>query len=382
MSLPPVIEIVPLDHPVKARIAVPGSKSITNRALILAALAEGQMVLAGALWSEDTQVMVAALQTLGFKLSVEPDPVEACNRTIVIQGENGKIPRAGTRERPLEIFVGNAGTAARFLAAMVCLGEGSYRLSGVDRMNERPQGALFNALRELEYEIVSEGNTLPAVIHGSGARAGKCRVSIEQSSQFASGLILSAAQGGWAVQIDGENSEESPYVMMTWELAKAFPRKGGVFDVDPDASSASYFWAADWLLSHPPNIAEASSSSGIQLASHHAFTEGWQVDSRFQEVVRSWPQPLSRATHLGDSIMTAIVLAPFRGGTFTELGRLRVQECARVLALQTDLSKCGALVRSAGSFTKEPTVLLRVPMSASIPISPIPKPTSAISLPT
>jgi 3-phosphoshikimate 1-carboxyvinyltransferase len=358
MSLPPVIEIVPLDHPVRARIAVPGSKSITNRALILAALSEGETTLDGALWSEDTQVMVEALQKLGFKLSVAPDPVEACNRTIVIQGEGGKIPLTGTRDRPLDLFVGNAGTAARFLAALACLGKGTYRLSGVARMHERPQAPLLNALRELGYEIDSQENTLPAVIHGSGPRAGKCHVSIEQSSQFASGLILSAERGGWNVQINGENSEESPYVMMTWELAKVFPRKGGVFDIDPDASSASYFWAADWLVSHPPDPPTSGSESEIRLASHHTFTEGWQVDSRFEEFVHTWPQPLSRATHLGDSIMTAIVLAPFRGGTFTDLGRLRVQECERVSALRTELTRCGGRVTEQGdTLTIEPSSL-------------------------
>ena len=149
MSLPDLIEIVPLDKPVRAEITVPGSKSITNRALILAALADGETTLQGALWSEDTQVMVECLQELGFMVNVAPDPHEACNRTITVYGAGGKFQRGGTLEQPLELFVGNAGTAARFLAAMVCLGEGVYRLHGVPRMHERPQAALFHALREL-----------------------------------------------------------------------------------------------------------------------------------------------------------------------------------------------------------------------------------------
>src|SRR5712672_1053586 len=116
MSLPDLIEIVPLDKPVRAEITVPGSKSITNRALILAALADGETTLEGALWSEDTQVMVDCLQKLGFTVKVEADPDECCNRTITVQGLAGKIPRAGAETKPLELFVGNAGTAARFLA--------------------------------------------------------------------------------------------------------------------------------------------------------------------------------------------------------------------------------------------------------------------------
>src|ERR1041385_5856134 len=121
MALPDLIEIVPLDKPVRAAVTVPGSKSITNRALILAALAEGEVTLAGALWSEDTQIMVECLQELGFMVNVEPDPDEACNRTITVYGKGGEIPNGGTVENPLELFVGNAGTAARFLSAMVCL---------------------------------------------------------------------------------------------------------------------------------------------------------------------------------------------------------------------------------------------------------------------
>src|SRR6266446_2658024 len=166
MPLPDVIEIMPLDKPVHAEITVPGSKSITNRALILAALADGETKLQGALWSEDTQVMVEALWKLGFEVKVEMDPAEFCNRTIVVKGLGGKIPNAGTTEKPLELFVGNAGTAARFLSALVCLGDGVYRLSGVPRMHERPQAALFKALRELGYRVDSANDKLPAIIFG------------------------------------------------------------------------------------------------------------------------------------------------------------------------------------------------------------------------
>src|SRR6185295_16198385 len=124
MPLPDLIEIVPLDRPVHAEITVPGSKSITNRALILAALANGETTLQGALWSEDTQVMTDCLQKLGFRVEVRPDPAEFCNRTITVIGLGGQIPNAGTVGQPLELFVGNAGTAARFLSAFVGLVRG------------------------------------------------------------------------------------------------------------------------------------------------------------------------------------------------------------------------------------------------------------------
>src|ERR1044071_4139081 len=139
MSLPDLIEIVPLEKPIRAEITVPGSKSITNRALILAALAKGKTTLRGALWSEDTQVMVQCLERLGFEVRVESDPDEACNRTITVTGLGGSVPNQGTASKPIDLFVGNAGTAARFLAAFVCLGHGICRLAGVPRMHDRPQ---------------------------------------------------------------------------------------------------------------------------------------------------------------------------------------------------------------------------------------------------
>ena len=391
VPLPDLIEIVPLDKPVRAELTVPGSKSITNRALVLAALAEGETTLKGALWSEDTQVMVECLQDLGFMVNVTPDPDETCNRTITVYGLAGKVPRGGTEAQPLELFVGNAGTAARFLAAMVCLGEGVYRLHGVPRMHERPQAALFQALRELGHRIDSENDKLPALVHGGGARPGaKCRVSIEESSQFASALLMGAKAGVWEVLVTGDNAEESPYVTMTTELIKAFPKMGGCFQIEPDASSGSYFWAAaTWTWSEPKRDEKDGEIVyySIPLVTVQRWpSSGWQVDAKFLtwlmefEMNSTWsghypPKFMvekygpdwrdkeatlradgyerfvtSRRTDLGDSIMTAIVLSPFAilSAKFTDLGRLRVQECERVVALRTELTRCGAKVIETG----------------------------------
>jgi 3-phosphoshikimate 1-carboxyvinyltransferase len=367
MSLPDLIEIVPLENPVRAEVTVPGSKSITNRALILAALAKGETVLRGALWSEDTQVMVECLTCLGFGVEVSADPDERCNRTIQVRGLGGEIRAGGNSGQPLELFVGNAGTAARFLAALVCLGHGVYRLHGVPRMHERPQAALFSALREMGYRIDSPNDKLPALIYGAGPRPGQCHVSIEESSQFASGLLLGAKAGGWKIEIRGENAEESPYVAMTAKLVKAFPKGGGTFQIEPDASSGSYFWAAGWLnplsqlkrmgrqetLPAPDGLAAAKRKlvkKEMPSCSVSKWPKSdWQIDSRFP---RFWPLPprLSRQSQLGDSIMTAIILAPFAPQPirFTDLGRLRVQECERVLALRTELTRCGAEVFEQG----------------------------------
>jgi 3-phosphoshikimate 1-carboxyvinyltransferase len=418
MALPDLIEIVPLDKPVRAEITVPGSKSITNRALILAALADGEVTLEGALWSEDTQIMVECMQELGFMVNVAPDPNEACNRTITVYGQGGKIPGGGTIENPLELFVGNAGTAARFLAALVCLGKGVYRLHGAPRMHERPQAALFKALRALGYRVDAPNDKLPATIFGGGSRSrgdethsskesqrlltssptSKVKVSIEESSQFASALLLCAKTGSWEIKVVGENAEESPYVAMTTKMIETFPKSGGKFQIEPDASSGSYFWAAGKIGPESPESLEYSPRFGIDVQTKYFSNviiarwpnSDWQVDERFpgfldmgpmahgvpdfrkkwediakkgkaeieksvHDFINSSKGKISRRHDLGDSIMTAIVIAPLAPWAFqneftkfTDLGRLRVQECERVVALRTELTKCGAKVVEEG----------------------------------
>ena len=349
MSLPNLIEIVPPAHPAPVLVTVPGSKSITNRALVLAALAEGRTTLPGALWSEDTEIMVDALRALGFDVVVDADAGEEGNRTISVAGLGGRIPNAGMPGQPLEIYVGNAGTVARFLMAMLCLGDGVYRLHGTPRMHQRPQRALVHALSQLGYRISANDGCLPALVSGeSRSMKRACSVSIDESSQFASALLLSAGAGGWDVKVVGEDAEESAYVAMTSKLIEVFPRQGGEFRIEPDCSSASYFLAAGALLPE----------TKLQVA---AWPEsGWQVDARFVEFLRRFkeadrqddsPYPaLSRMRDLGDSIMTAIVMAPLlpRPSRFVDLGRLRIQESERVEALHLELSKCGAKVVEAG----------------------------------
>jgi len=377
VSLPDLIEIVPLTRPAPARITVPGSKSITNRALILAALAEGEIALEGALWSEDTQVMGEALERLGFRLTVAADQNESCNRLITVQGKGGVVPAGGAGAQPLDLFVGNAGTAARFLAAFVCLGEGRYRLHGIERMHQRPQAALFTALRQLGYQIDAPNDRLPAVVHGAGRRPGKCRVNVEESSQFASALMLCARAGDWEVEVVGADPEESAYVAMTRKLIGAFPVSSGRFAIEPDASSGSYFVAADRLvtmeralvLQRPSDQGSAGASIPHRMIAVEDWPDSdWQIDARFSRVVLGGadlsPSPsgdrtilqaeacapsrgtLSRRTDLGDSILTAMVLAPFadRPIHFTDLEKLRLQECERVAAMRTNLSNCGVQV--------------------------------------
>ena len=170
MPLPSLIEVVPFSdeqlrafQEAKAEIVIPGSKSITNRAIVLAALGSGVVTLKGSLWSEDTEAMADCMRKLGIRVDVAPDPDVEANRVITVHGCAGKIPGGGTEDAPLELFVQNAGTAARFLTAMVCLGHGIVRLSGVPRMHERPQSELIRALRALGYRIDTPNDKVSGV---------------------------------------------------------------------------------------------------------------------------------------------------------------------------------------------------------------------------
>jgi 3-phosphoshikimate 1-carboxyvinyltransferase len=188
----------------------------------------------------------------------------------------------------------------------------------------------------------------------------KCKASIEESSQFASALLLSSKIGGWEIEVVGENADESPYVAMTSKLLEAFPKNGGTFQIEPDASSGSYFWAVDLISPEEPLpdepisfgplagvIAKTARVSNITVCDWPI--SGWQIDEFFMRLSMV-SEVISRSGDLGDSIMTTVVLAPFAGRKilFTDLGRLRLQECERVVALRTELTKCGAKVIEEG----------------------------------
>ena len=354
---------------------MPGSKSETNRALILAALGEGQTLLGGALWSDDTEVMVACLRTLGVAVEVLPDEDEPGNRTFIVDGCGGELAPGGTVAQPMELYVGNAGTAARFLTALVALGHGAYKLSGAPRMHERPQGALFAALRQLGYRVDAGGTNndrMPVVVHGDGPHPGACEVSIAESSQFASALLLCAAHGEWDVTISDGNPDELPYVHMTEQVIDVFPQtyeddlEDAEYAIEGDTSSASYFVGADLIQrltfrangripATPAPDLRASSDAAPRIEVANWPHSGWQFDERFAAFCDAAargepPEVVSRTTDLGDSILTAIVVAPLlaRPVRFVGLDRLRVQECDRVAALYEGLTNCGADIEMIG----------------------------------
>ena len=319
--LPDPYPIEPLTKPPNCTITVPGSKSITNRALILAALAKGKCTLRGALWADDTQVMVDSLQKLGFEVTVEPDPNEDCNRTITVVGHDGEIPA-----KKAELYVGNAGTAARFLTALVCLGHGEYTIRGKSRMHERPMQDLFDALHQLGVEVKGGRGFLPAVIRAKGLKGGKVTVSAKRSSQFASALLLIVDKAQFDLQL-AEPDEPYSYVDMTCKMVDTFRHD---YLIEPDLSSASYFMAASYLTGGHVEIA------------------GWplnslQVDGKFPRFLPP-PATVSRLQDLGDSGMTLAICAVFgtRPLRVTDAARLREQETDRISAMVKELRRVGA----------------------------------------
>ncbi len=313
-ELPDILEIQPLTKSPNCTVTVPGSKSITNRAMILAARSKAQCRLRGALWADDTAVMVEALQQLGFRVNVVVDRKEEANRTIEIEGRGGAIPATKA-----DLYVGNAGTAARFLTAFVCTGKGEYRLHGDPRMHQRPMGDLFRALG-------IPGEHLPVTIRADGMAPTRLKVSGEESSQFASALLLVGHQ---------VDTEEHAYVTMTRRMVAEFRPE---YVIEPDLSSASYFVAAEWLCGGKVEV------------------NGWpknslQVDGRFPEFLPELRRAgsgvrVSRLRDLGDSVMTLVICAVFgeQPLELVEAARLREQECDRLTALATELAKVGVKV--------------------------------------
>lgn len=251
------VTLQPLSSPVIGSVRVPGSKSITNRAVICAAMASGESFLTGVLQSEDTEVMVQAWKDLGLELDWD---LEAC--TLRIRGCGGAPPIPNG-----ELFIANSGTSIRFLTAALAATKGQYRLDGVPRMRERPIADLIDGLKQIGANVKSDNKTNPhcppVVIDGNGIRGGESEVVGGVSSQFLSGMMMAApyASSPLTIRVKGELVSK-PYVDMTAEVMTSFgvevqsredssylidaPKKyvGCEYAIEPDASAASYFWAA------------------------------------------------------------------------------------------------------------------------------------------
>lgn len=355
------LEIQP-SGPIRAAIWPPGSKSITNRALLCAALAEGESILTGVLDSEDTQVMIQALRRLGATL--EHDPATA---TIRVVGCGGNIPVG-----PAEFRVANSGTTARFLTAVLAMGRGVYRLDGTPRMRQRPIEDLLIALRQLGVDAFSaQGNGCPPVIvHANGLRGGRATVAGDVSSQFLSALLMAApyADDDTEIVVEGEMVSR-PYVDMTRAvmasfgvsiLAEADGRfviaarqryRGCRYAIEPDASAASYFLAAAAITQGEVTVEGLSRDS---LQGDVAFCEclgrmGCEVQYGHDKIT-----VVGRPLHgidvdmnaISDTVPTLGAVALFADGTTTISGvaHIRHKESDRIHALAVELRKLGAAV--------------------------------------
>lgn len=360
----------------RGKVRLPGSKSISNRMLLLAALASGTTTVKGLLDSDDTQVMLESLTRLGVNWQRLGDSDD-----YRVEGIGGAFP-----VKQAELFLGNAGTAFRSLTAATALAGGHYTLKGVARMHERPIGDLVNALRQLGAQISYLGNDgfpplamAPADIGAESVASVKGNVS----SQYLTGLLLSAPLLGReiTIQVEGELISK-PYVEITLNLMQRFGvevvRNGwqsftvpqavyltpGDIEVEGDASSASYFLAAG-ALGHGPvrvegvgrdsiqgdvRFAEALAQMGAEIGFGRDTSGSW-IESRLACGSKLNAIDLD-CNHIPDAAMTLAILALFADGvtTLRNIASWRVKETDRIAAMATELRKVGATVEEGADY--------------------------------
>jgi len=415
LEYPPRLALTPINGPVNAEVRLPGSKSITNRALPLAAMADGTSVLRGALHSEDTHYMIDALRNLGVTITEDPQD----RTTLIVQGRSGQfaaptsLPDAslqtpvqspqdwglGGRSLPVQgggrsprLFIGNSGTTVRFLTAAACLiPEGTdVVLDGVARMRERPIRDLLGALIALGAQVESvDGHGCPPVrIHGGGLEGGRCSLRGDVSSQFLTALLQVAPYARQDVEITIVGDLISkPYVDITQSVMRAFGAdfendgyktlrvkagqryKAADYEIEADASNASYFMAA-----------AAVTGGKVRLA--NLGTSSIQGDVRFADVLERMGCTVTRGDSLTiqgptqlrgidvdmqsipDTAQTLAVVAAFADGPshIIGLGSLRVKETDRIAAVTTELTKMGVRVEEGReSWTIHPLSPLAAP---------------------
>jgi 3-phosphoshikimate 1-carboxyvinyltransferase len=358
---------------VRGDVALPGSKSISNRVLLLAALAQGSTRIDGLLESDDTTVMLNALQQLGVQVT------RHAADSVTVQG----VSRFSVG--PADLFMGNAGTAIRPLTAVLALMGGHYRLSGVPRMHERPIGDLVEGLRDLGANLTYSGQDgyPPLQISPPGALSERVRVQGSVSSQFLTAVLMAAplavARSGrpLVIEVLGELISK-PYIDITLNLMARFgvqvERQGwqqfivpvhaayqspGQIFVEGDASSASYFLAMGALGAGPLRVqgvgqdsiqgdvafADTVQAMGARVRREAASIEVSGVDLSKGERLKAFDTDFNL---IPDAAMTAAMLALFADGpcTLRNIGSWRVKETDRIAAMQTELQKLGAQVQS------------------------------------
>ena len=355
-------EIKPLSH-INTTVGIPGSKSITHRAIIAASLADGESLLKNFLTCEDTLYTANALQEMGVKFSFEDD-------NLRVSGTGGRFEATASRK---EIYLGNSGTSFRLLLSVVALGHGEFVMTGTPRMLTRPIGDLIAALNQIDVEAscVDRNSCPPVLIKADGIRGGKTQIAGNQSSQYVSSLLLSGpyAEKGIEIEVTG-GLVSRPYVDITVDVMEQFGvgverqeyryfkipsgqrYKACEFTVQGDASSASYFWAA------------AAVTGGTAITKNIYPFDTRQGDIRFLEILERMgcrvEKKLDRVVVYGgtlsgievdmssmpDMVPSLAAVALFSAGTthIRNVLHLRIKESDRLHAIALELNKLGARV--------------------------------------
>jgi 3-phosphoshikimate 1-carboxyvinyltransferase len=367
------VRIEPITRPFKLTLSPPGSKSLTNRALVLAGLAEGECELDNVLFADDTLVMLDCLGRLGF------DPqIDRASSRVRVTGRGGSIPVTSA-----ELFCGNSGTTIRFLTALCALGRGRYNLDGIPRMRQRPIGQLIDLLRNLGARIdyVFTDGFPPVNVLADGLAGGLIRFGSAQSSQFLSAVLQAAPYARHEVRVDLDSPQTSwPYVAMTMRLMDEFgvtpelirdpktsePRQIIIprehyrptrYAIEPDASNAAYFLAAAAI--HPDSQVTILGLGKHSLQGDVGFTDVLRRMGANVQVANDSITVAGTATLEGidtdlsampDQAQTLGVVALFAQGptTIRGLHTLRVKETDRIAALATELRKLSADVEVEG----------------------------------
>jgi 3-phosphoshikimate 1-carboxyvinyltransferase len=359
------LAIEPVSRPIDAVVALPGSKSYSNRALLVAALARGRSEITDALYSDDTRYMQRALQALGVRIEADGPA-----RAFTVDGVDGRFPVAAAT-----LEIGNAGTAARFLTAAVALGHGAYVVDGSPAMRKRPIQPLLDGLHALGVDAESrEGTGCPPVaVRARGIEGGCARMRGDVSSQYFSALLMAAPYARRDVEIEVEGALVSaPYVTMTLSTMEAFGVRaerdgdrwfrvpagqrytGRRYAVEPDASGASYFFAAAAVTGGRvvvPRLGTGSAQGDLGLLDVLARM-GCQVSVAADSVAVRGPARLRAVdadfTRMGDVATTLMAIAPFADGPVTVRGiaQTHYEESDRPVAAATELRRMGLRVEN------------------------------------
>ncbi len=352
------LSILPLTRAPDADVTVPGSKSFTNRALLCAALADGASTLTGGLLADDTEAMMGALTQLGATTRIDTS-----RDAITVEGTGGALAPG-----PIDLDVRLAATAARFLAPVLALGRGRYRLDGSEPLRRRPMGPLAAALRQLGVSVSDDADPghLPIVVDASGLAGGRVELPGDVSSQFVSGLLLAGPYAAQGIEISVTTDLVSaPYLDVTAatmrafgvevERKKAYFRVGAgrytatTFPVEPDATAASYFFAAAAITGGRVRV-RGLGSDAVQgdlafvrllerMGAHLEQGPDW-TEVRGPSVLRGIDVDMS---DVSDTVPTLAVVAAFADGPsrLGGIGFIRGKETDRIAAVVRELQRCG-----------------------------------------